>query len=97
MADFLLLVAVLAGAFLLGVVLILRVPPRLHTPLMSMTNAVSGITVLGALVLLSEALDAVQTWLVAVSVVFGAVNLVGGFAVTDRMLRLFKSGGSSDG
>jgi NAD(P) transhydrogenase subunit alpha len=93
MGELLLLLGVFAATFALGILLILRVPPRLHTPLMSMTNAVSGITVLGALLLFAEELSATTSVLAAVAVVAGAFNLVGGFAVTDRMLRFFQKRG----
>lgn len=95
MLDLLLLLAVFAVTFLAGVFLILRVPPRLHTPLMSMTNAVSGITVLGAMLLFAGDLDRIATILAAVAIAAGGFNLVGGFAVTDRMLRLFHRRGET--
>ena len=92
---------VLAGVFLVtfgvGIFLIVKVPPRLHTPLMSMTNAVSGITVLGALLLFTEELGGLATGLAAIAIVAGAFNLVGGFAVTDRMLRVFRKRGDRHG
>ncbi|MHB8900870.1 MAG: NAD(P) transhydrogenase subunit alpha part 2 [Thermoguttaceae bacterium] len=90
MNEALLLAATFLATFAVGIVLILRVPPRLHTPLMSMTNAVSGITVLGALLLFAADAGALQRGLAAVAVVAGAFNLVGGFAVTSRMLAFFK-------
>ncbi len=90
MLDLLLMVVVFALAFLAGYSLILRVPPRLHTPLMSMTNAVSGITILGALVLFASPMAGWQKLLGAMALALAAFNLVGGFAITDRMLRLFK-------
>ncbi len=89
MLDVVLLLAVFVVAFAVGVLLIVRVPPRLHTPLMSMTNAVSGITVLGALLLFTASIDRTAVVLAALAVAAGAFNLVGGFAVTDRMLGLF--------
>lgn len=97
MLDLLLLLAVFAVTFWAGVFLILRVPPRLHTPLMSMTNAVSGITVLGALLLFTGEIDASATVLAAVAILAGAFNLVGGFVVTDRMLKLFRKRGERHG
>jgi len=93
MVDIAILLGVFLATFLVGVLLILKVPPRLHTPLMSMTNAISGITVLGGLLLFSG--EYAATWftqvLGAIAVVAGAFNMLGGFAVTDRMLRLFKT------
>jgi len=87
---------VLLGAYVfllavfLGVELIGRVPATLHTPLMSGTNAIHGIVVLGAMVVLGEA----DTWYLQligfIAVVFGAANVAGAFVVTDRMLEMFK-------
>ena len=77
-------------AIFLGVELIGRVPATLHTPLMSGTNAIHGIVLLGAMVILGEA----DTWwlqaLGFVGVVLGAANVFGAFVVTDRMLQMFK-------
>ena len=78
-------------ATFLGIELIGRVPPTLHTPLMSGSNAISGITVIGALVLAGHV---EEPWLARtlgfVAVVLAMVNVVGGFLVTHRMLRMFK-------
>ncbi len=97
MSDLLLLLAVFAATFAVGVLLIVRIPPRLHTPLMSMTNAVSGITVLGALLVFAAETDRLAAALAAAAIVAGAFNLVGGFAVTDRMLRFFQKRGERHG
>lgn len=81
---------VLIMAVFLGLELIGRVPGTLHTPLMSATNAIHGIVVLGAMIVLGHA---EEWWLQAVgfiAVVFGAANVFGGFVVTDRMLEMFK-------
>ena len=75
---------------LLGVALITRVPPTLHTPLMSGANAISGITVVGALVVAGSGLGWISTVLGFVAIVFAMMNVVGGYAVTDRMLQMFK-------
>lgn len=84
----------LAGVFLfyffVAYILISRVPTLLHTPLMSMTNAVSAVTLLGAVILFSVPATAVESLLGGVAIVAAAFNVVGGFAITDRMLRLFK-------
>ena len=90
MTELLLLVSIFAFSFAVGYFLILRVPPLLHTPLMSMTNAVSGVTVLGALLLFAVPTGPLQKALGAAAVVLATFNVVGGFAVTERMLRLFK-------
>jgi NAD(P) transhydrogenase subunit alpha len=81
---------VLAG--LVGYAVISKVPNTLHTPLMSGTNAIHGIVVLGGLLLLATSgeLGTSTTVILFVALVFGAINVVGGFAVTDRMLEMFK-------
>ncbi len=90
MNEALVLASVFLITFGIGIFLILRVPPRLHTPLMSVTNAISGITVLGALLVFSADLSGLERGLGAIAIVAGAFNLVGGFAVTGRMLSFFK-------
>jgi NAD(P) transhydrogenase subunit alpha len=77
-------------AIFLGVELIGRVPATLHTPLMSGTNAIHGIVVIGAMVILGEA-DSWWLQLIGfIAVVLGAANVAGAFVVTDRMLQMFK-------
>lgn len=79
------------GGFL-GVELISKVPQTLHTPLMSATNAIHGIVVVGALVVAGAAAQGtVQIVLGTLAVFFGSLNVVGGFVVTDRMLEMFKT------
>lgn len=80
---------------LVGYRIILAVPPLLHTPLMSGMNAFSGVTVLGALIVLGLAPRAIEPW-GAVAAVLGMTNVVGGFWVTDRMLRMFRAETHSD-
>ena len=82
-------------AVFLGLELITKVPATLHTPLMSGSNAVSGITLIGALVSAGADHSALATWLGFVAVVLATVNVVGGFLVTGRMLAMFASRGSS--
>ena len=77
-------------ATFLGVELINRVPTILHTPLMSGANAISGITVVGALIVTGSGQGWLSTGLGFVAVVFATINVVGGYAVTDRMLQMFK-------
>ena len=91
MLDLLLMLSVLVFSFIVGYLLISKVPPRLHTPLMSMTNAVSAVTILGALLLFAVETSVLQKALGVVAVVMAAFNVTGGFAITHRMLRLFKS------
>lgn len=77
-------------ATFLGAALIGRVPPTLHTPLMSGANAISGITVVGALLIAGAGLGWISTVLGFVAVVLAMINVVGGYAVTDRMLQMFR-------
>jgi H+-translocating NAD(P) transhydrogenase subunit alpha len=83
---------VLVLAIALGFELISRVPALLHTPLMSATNAIHGIVVVGAVVIVLTAEDSLTRILGLVAVFFGAVNVVGGFIVTNRMLEMFRGG-----
>jgi NAD(P) transhydrogenase subunit alpha len=76
-------------AMFVGFELISKVPPTLHTPLMSGANAISGITIVGALYAAKDADPQTGTILGAVAIVFASINVVGGFLVTDRMLRMF--------
>ena len=74
----------------LGYHVITRVPPLLHTPLMSATNAISGISLVGSLVAAGSQRSTVATILGFVAVVCATTNVVGGFLITDRMLKMFK-------
>ncbi|UNM95469.1 NAD(P) transhydrogenase subunit alpha [Ignatzschineria rhizosphaerae] len=76
---------------ILGFEVISRVPAILHTPLMSGSNFIHGIILVGAMIALGHADGFFQTSLAFIAVVFGAVNAVGGYYVTDRMLEMFKS------
>jgi H+-translocating NAD(P) transhydrogenase subunit alpha len=89
-ADFLSGGYVFVLAIFLGVVLISRVPSTLHTPLMSATNAIHGIVLLGAMIVLGSADSWWRITIAFIAVIFGAANVVGGFAVTDRMLKMFR-------
>ncbi|HHT90905.1 MAG: NAD(P) transhydrogenase subunit alpha [Bacillota bacterium] len=86
------LVLVFVGAALLGYKLISDVPSLIHTPLMSGMNALSGITIIGALTTTGLALATGSQLVGFVAIVLAMINVVGGFLVTDRMLRMFKSG-----
>ena len=81
-------VFLLAG--FVGFELITKVPPTLHTPLMSGANAISGITIVGAIIAAGTSSGTSVTVLGFVAVVFATINVVGGFLVTDRMLEMFK-------
>ncbi|AFU99465.1 NAD(P) transhydrogenase subunit alpha [Simiduia agarivorans] len=88
---------ILMLAIFLGFELIAKVPATLHTPLMSGSNAISGITLVGALVSAGAEQTAMATWLGAAAVTLATINVVGGYLVTDRMLAMFKkksSGGA---
>jgi H+-translocating NAD(P) transhydrogenase subunit alpha len=84
-------IAVLVLAGFVGFAVISKVPNTLHTPLMSGTNAIHGIVVLGGLLLMSEAHGILEQVLLVIAVAFGTINVVGGFLVTDRMLGMFKA------
>ncbi|HNU93082.1 MAG TPA: NAD(P) transhydrogenase subunit alpha [Spirochaetota bacterium] len=90
--EFIILLIVFAISTIVGYRLISNVPSLLHTPLMSGMNALSGVTVLGALVAAAVALRTGSKALGLVAIVLATVNLVGGFMVTGRMLRMFRSG-----
>ena len=83
-------IVVFTLATFLGVELIGRVPPTLHTPLMSGANAVSGITIAGALIVAGAGYGWISTVLGFLAIVFAMMNVAGGYAVTDRMLEMFK-------
>jgi NAD(P) transhydrogenase subunit alpha len=91
MYELIVMCGVFLAAFVVGYFLISRVPSLLHTPLMSMTNAISAVTVIGAMLIFAEAPEALAEMLGAVAIAMAMFNVVGGFAVTDRMTRLFKS------
>ena len=77
-------------ATFLGAELIGRVPPTLHTPLMSGANAVSGITIVGALIVAGSGYGWISTVLGFLAIVFAMMNVVGGYLVTNRMLQMFR-------
>ena len=81
---------VFALAAFLGYLVISRVPPLLHTPLMSATNAISGISLVGSLVTAGANYSRLSTILGFIAVVCATTNVVGGFVITDRMLKMFK-------
>jgi NAD(P) transhydrogenase subunit alpha len=83
-------IAVLVLAAFVGFEVISKVPNTLHTPLMSGTNAIHGIVVLGGLILIGPADGLLEEILLVVAIAFGTINVIGGFLVTDRMLGMFK-------
>ena len=101
MVDSVMLLSIFALAIFIGFEIITKVPPTLHTPLMSGSNFISGITIVGALVLAGiappeGAAESVSNLYMGanilgmIGVIFATINVVGGFLVTDRMLRMFK-------
>jgi proton-translocating NAD(P)+ transhydrogenase subunit alpha len=84
--------AILVLAGFTGYLTISKVPNTLHTPLMSGTNAIHGIVVLGGIIVLGLGVDGfLNKLLLVIAIAFGTINVVGGFLVTDRMLEMFKS------
>ena len=83
-------VTIFALAIFVGIEVISKVPSMLHTPLMSGTNAIHGIVLVGAMLIAGTADSTLEQVLAFVAVVFGTINIVGGFLVTDRMLEMFK-------
>lgn len=81
---------ILMLSIFLGFELITKVPSTLHTPLMSGANAISGITVVGAISLAGTGQQDLANWLGAAAVALASINVVGGYMVTDRMLAMFK-------
>ena len=89
-------ISIVVLALLVGFEVISKVPATLHTPLMSATNAIHGIVLAGALLIAVSADTAVGYVLAFIAVTFGAMNVVGGYVVTDRMLRMFRRPGKDE-
>jgi NAD(P) transhydrogenase subunit alpha len=87
-------ITILVLAIFLGFEVISKVPTLLHTPLMSGTNAIHGIVIVGAILVAGTADDTLTRVVGLIAVALGAANVVGGFVVTDRMLEMFKRRGS---
>jgi len=90
-SSFALMLTVFVLALFVGVEVITKVPPTLHTPLMSGSNAISGITIIGAIVAAGSESSAFVSFLGVVAVALAMINVVGGFMVTHRMLGMFQS------
>jgi NAD(P) transhydrogenase subunit alpha len=89
--SLIILIYILVLASYLGFELITKVPPTLHTPLMSGSNAISGITIVGALIASNEmGYSTLSKWLGMLALILATINVVGGYMVTDRMLKMFK-------
>ncbi len=90
MEDFILYFTIFVLAMFVGFEVITKVPPTLHTPLMSGSNAISGITIVGALIAAGSHHSTLTTVLGFIALVFATINVVGGFLVTHRMLEMFR-------
>jgi NAD(P) transhydrogenase subunit alpha len=90
MELFILLLTIFVLAIFVGFEIITKVPPTLHTPLMSGSNAISGITIVGALIATGQQHTFLSAALGTLAVFFATINVVGGFLVTHRMLGMFK-------
>ncbi len=88
--ELVLQITVLVLAAFVGFEVISKVPTTLHTPLMSGTNAIHGIVIVGAIIVVGSTNSLLVEMLGTVAIAFGAINVVGGFLVTDRMLNMFK-------
>jgi NAD(P) transhydrogenase subunit alpha len=88
--DIVTMIAILVLAAFVGFEVISKVPNTLHTPLMSGTNAIHGIVLLGGLLVISHADGVLNKVILTIAIAFGTINVVGGFLVTDRMLGMFK-------
>ncbi len=89
--EFVTILTIFFLAIFVGFEVITKVPPTLHTPLMSGANAISGITIVGALIAASSEERTLSAWLGFLAIVVASINVVGGFLVTDRMLEMFKN------
>jgi H+-translocating NAD(P) transhydrogenase subunit alpha len=91
--DILTSITILVLAAFVGFEVISKVPNTLHTPLMSGTNAIHGIVLLGGVLVIASATGTFNKVILFIAIVFGTINIVGGFLVTDRMLGMFKGRG----
>ena len=88
--DFISVLSIFVPACFVGYYVVWSVTPALHTPLMAVTNAISSVIIVGALIASAEAGSAVAKWLGLGAVVLASINIFGGFAVTERMLAMYK-------
>tara|TARA_B100000745_G_scaffold291779_1_gene231928 strand:- start:305 stop:592 length:288 start_codon:yes stop_codon:yes gene_type:complete len=94
--DLLPLIIIFALSLFIGYEVITKVPSTLHTPLMSGSNAISGIVIVGAIIIASNANGIIALILSVVAIVLATINVIGGFMVTDRMLAMFKRSKNKD-
>ena len=90
MENLLILIMIFALALFLGYELITKIPPTLHTPLMSGSNAISGIVIIGSMIILKNGDGRIMEIIGFGALILSTINVVGGFLVTDRMLSMFK-------
>jgi len=88
--DFISILSIFVLACFVGYYVVWSVTPALHTPLMAVTNAISSVIIVGALIAAAETQDPVAKYLALAGVVMASVNIFGGFAVTERMLAMYK-------
>ncbi|API58056.1 pyridine nucleotide transhydrogenase [Tardibacter chloracetimidivorans] len=88
--DFISILSIFVMACFVGYYVVWSVTPALHTPLMAVTNAISSVIVVGALIASAAAGSATSKWLGLIAVVLASINIFGGFAVTERMLAMYK-------
>jgi NAD(P) transhydrogenase subunit alpha len=88
--DFITLLSIFVLACFVGYYVVWSVTPALHTPLMAVTNAISSVIIVGALIASAESLGGAAKWLGLAAVVMASVNIFGGFAVTERMLAMYR-------
>ena len=94
--DLLPLIIIFALSLFIGYEVITKVPSTLHTPLMSGSNAISGIVIVGAIIIVSNANGILAIIISVIAVILATINVVGGFMVTDRMLAMFKRSKNRD-
>ena len=90
------LIIIFVMAMMHGYELIKKIPPTLHTPLMSGTNAISGIVIIGSILVITSTSDLIVNILGFISLLLSSINVFGGFIVTDRMLEMFKKPKNKD-
>jgi H+-translocating NAD(P) transhydrogenase subunit alpha len=88
--DFIAILSIFVMACFVGYYVVWSVTPALHTPLMAVTNAISSVIIVGALVAAAASESAASRWLGLIGIVFASINIFGGFAVTERMLAMYK-------
>ena len=88
--EFIAILSIFVLACFVGYYVVWSVTPALHTPLMAVTNAISSVIIVGALIAAAEAENPIAQWLGLAGVVLASINIFGGFAVTERMLAMYK-------